>query len=925
MARPALYLAHQGFFDLTFVRASAPELSAADDDSLIRLLLDPDTACPPAPNCLFDSQHYSLLRARYGDGAPSNPILHYLCEGAEGDLSINPLFDEVFYQRNAGLDGLSAVAVVEHALSHLGPEIAPFSPFVDLDFICAQIGRTKGAELLADLFSGALQMDRPHPLFDLSHFRSQTLQRIETVQEALYHYWTCGEDLSTHPLIDVAHYKAQAEVPTDIVHSAYHYLISPNPASPHPLFDPAFYRDQAMAAFGRRPDRPLEHFISTGQAQGLSPSPFFDVDFYRRQSDCGPDALQHYLRAGHLRYAPHPLTHPAEMQLAARAQGTTPPVLLSQIATGAVDTGLSLLPEVDPDHLRQGPEDAELTTAAILQRYFRAGYPSGELPNPLLSRPYIEAQQRRLSGQGNTAIGYYFQQGWNRRQRILIALSTLEDNAANRAWHAMCKSQLGTPGVECLVLAARTGPMETAFREVAHLWQLNPQPPQRSDPEGMVGSVRKLAERLAANPPKLAFVDCAHGTDLLEAMTQLSVPLAAFGDAGLRRLSTGDPDQLAPAAELLCTSPALQAELQDAVPDKAQDIHSGFRPHITPPRPSPKHRATARAALGLTAEDIVVLSSGGPELEHGSDLFGAFVAQCCEDAKIPRQVKFVWHGPGKLFGHLPKFYAQHFVQTVGARDRFQMVEQMEPAAAMAAADVYVKLGRDGCPMDEVLHAQALGLPVLATQDGALESDGSLTVVPPFDLTTARHALRNLLENLPARAKTRAAGTESGALVDFIGGLNTVAQRLAPTMALSLPCDHSAGRMLVILPDETLFDRLAVLAGMEPPVDEILSVRLDHGHSAWEELPPPFAALATRRAYAEITVMRSVAGLSADDILRFDHAVWCAEGTAAELNELYLTGLAFDEIHTLAPEQIDEMRQQNPRIAEIMTATDWKGQ
>ncbi|MCC5973456.1 MAG: hypothetical protein JJT81_05345, partial [Rubellimicrobium sp.] len=64
------------------------------------------------------------------------------------------------------------------------------------------------------------------------------------------------------------------------------------------------------------------------------------------------------------------------------------------------------------------------------------------------------------------------------------------------------------------------------------------------------------------------------------------------------------------------------------------------------------------------------------------------------------------------------------------------------------------------------------------------------------------------------------------------------------------------------------------------------------------------------------------GLDQDEIGEFARSVWFVRGGEGELLPLYSLGLAFDEIVTAQPAQIEAMQAVNPRVAERMSVVDW---
>lgn len=927
----ALFQAHRDFFDFGYLRKTVTSMADASDDELVEMLLRADNANPPAPNCIFDVHHYNLMRTRLGQGDPLNPIVHYLTQNAVNGISVNALFDEGYYRHHSKVDDASSIGAIIHALKNMQDGPRRFSPFVDIDFICARTGRMNDSDLLSDLFTGALQPNQPHPLVDVGYIDRQSVTRIENLQDAIRHYWNSGEDLSTHPLFDVAYYKSQFPAQAGIVRSVYHYLISPDPVSPHALFEPAYYRDQVLDELGRAPTRLLEHFVSMGQALGLSPSPFFDTAFYRSQTNEGDNALQHYLSVGHLSYAPHAMIDVAQARLFAQSIKRSSKSTAQLLAENTQSVPMSVTPEFDPIYYRKTLENAGHDHHQLRRRYFREGYPQGERPNGLLSLPYIETQCRRFGINGTTCLASYFEQRWHRRRRIMLALASMQDTAENRSWYELCKSQLDNPNIEFIVVSVESGPMSEAFFKVAHVWHLSEQPMATIEKKALRNSVENLARILASNPVELAFVDCSKGLALLQAFARLGVPQISFGDAGLSQLSADEVDLLSRSSDqIMCRSPQLRASLEKNLTRGMTHIADGSNTHVAAHRITDSQRRRARQSLGLSEDDILILSSGGPEIEHGADLFGALAAQCFEDAEFGPNVSFCWHGPGRFFGNRPKFYARHFAETVQNDNQFRMIADQDFTTVLRAADIYVKLGRDRCNDDDMLQAVGAGLPVVVMRGSpevaALAEAEAVLVVDAFDLTGMRLILRDLAADPQERKafgdRARAAFQADFDLAAFVSRMNNAIRRCVPDLALSKPADTPTGQLLLVLPDESLFESFDTIAEKRSTLGSTPVLWLSHQQIDTCTCPAELRNIVTRSACSEIAVVFTADKLDRQEIGRFSESYWLTLGKASELSALFLKGLEFDEIYTCRPTQIDEMRNLNPRIAETMTHLDW---
>ena len=216
------------------------------DDNLVEINLYARRKTDPtaAPQTLFDQAWY-LAANREAVTFGRSPLAHYIARGAAKDASPHPLFDPVYYRRNAlDLGGASPLAHFLHV--------------------------------------GAWQGRDPHPLFDIAHYASQRPD-IAAGEDPVSHYVRKGwrDGLSPHPLFDPAWYRRQAPRHAAETPPLIHSLATGwrDGLSPHPLFDPRWYLEQyqdiAAAGF-----EPLAHFLGGGGAEGRSPSPWFDLPHY---------------------------------------------------------------------------------------------------------------------------------------------------------------------------------------------------------------------------------------------------------------------------------------------------------------------------------------------------------------------------------------------------------------------------------------------------------------------------------------------------------------------------------------------------------------------------------------------------------------------------------------------------------------------
>jgi hypothetical protein len=927
-----VFAACRGFFDVDFIRQRCPDLADAPEADIARALLDPERADPPAPNRLFDSRHYHAMEE--GPAGPVNPVLHYLTRGAAEGRSINALFDTIHYARNARLRDAAPLAAVLHALARFDTGLAAFSPFVDLPFLAAGTGRAPDGGCLADLFAGRLQHVQPHPLVDLDHLCAQAGMPFGTMQDALRLYWRADRDLAIHPLFDIDHYKAQVPGGDAIARSGYHYLVSVNPPSPHPLFDPEFYALQLGTSADRKARPRIEHFIATGAARGLSPSPYFDTAHYRARSGCDGNPLVHYLAGGYRRVSPHPMMDPAATPLFERARRPTALPLATLMALQPRQVPLSVTPDFSPDHYRKQIEDTHAAPEDLRAHFFRHGYAAGTRPNGLISVPYLKAQCRRAGIDHANPLAVYFGHGWSRRHRIVFVVPTMDDTDRNRAILALCASQLGHPDLDLVVVGGMAGPMSPAFCEVAHVWHLSSVPLTGPNAADLQGPVLRLGQALGANPARLVLVDCSEGTEIATAMSRLGLTLALHGDRGFARLSGDALWSLADCADLVVTdSAAVVQTLSDATAQRraTTPVVPGLNLDDVRLPPSGTIRARTRARLDLDADAVLVLSSGRGTLAEGADLFGALAALCGDEESAFRRAVFAWHGSGHAPRNSPLFYASHFARlSTGTPMELRLIDQPGLAAMLAAADIYVDLGRGGDGGATLSRAIAAGLPVLtmnpAADPGQDTDRAGVIRTARHDLSAARDALRHLVTDAMARRR-RVAPAPGGpdhdhGLSDLIARTRAVLQHLAPDVTLQDASRPSLGRLLVVSPDA---GRGLLADGGDWRQETRQGVTLTWFDLAQQDLAsrhPLIAPMLRDIGCREIAFTANTDKLQVATVDSFDRSIWFLRGEVGELPVIAALGGAFDRLVTARQDQITAVSAMNPGIAARMEYLDW---
>ncbi len=177
-----------------------------------------------AGSALFDRAWYRAT-AMNGDRA-TDPVAHYLWQGAPAGREPNPLFDSAWYAARAG-----AIALAN-----------PFAHYIR---------------------HGVRAGDDPHPLFDTAFYVAQA---PEAAGRALEHYMALpsGDTRSPTRLFD----------PVDYPQGLLHWIQAGagEDRDPHALFATAWYRRTYLG--GDRARNPLAHWVREGEAAGFVPNPY---------------------------------------------------------------------------------------------------------------------------------------------------------------------------------------------------------------------------------------------------------------------------------------------------------------------------------------------------------------------------------------------------------------------------------------------------------------------------------------------------------------------------------------------------------------------------------------------------------------------------------------------------------------------------
>ena len=280
----------------------------------------------PTRASLFDSEFY-LTQNPEAVKSGVNPLLHYLASGAAEGCDPHPLFDSGFYLRqNPDLSECGTNPLVHYLTTGAKGRSNPH-PLFDSNWYLAQkpkVGKAGSNPLLHYLKRGAAEGRDPHPLFDSGFYLKQNPDLSESGTNPLVHYLSSGaaEGCDPHPSFDSDWYLAQNPAVAEAkLNPLVHYVLwgrvegkSALPVSRSTahleemqliessgLFDAAWYLSHYPDVANKRVD-PLEHFLSSGAAEGRSPGPQFDACRYLRQNrdvrESKLNPLLHYLRQG---------------------------------------------------------------------------------------------------------------------------------------------------------------------------------------------------------------------------------------------------------------------------------------------------------------------------------------------------------------------------------------------------------------------------------------------------------------------------------------------------------------------------------------------------------------------------------------------------------------------------------------------------
>lgn len=276
---------------------------------------------------LFDEAFYRRACLSRGGPPVSDPLRHYLAEGAAGDLNPHPLFDSAYYRGQCGGIIPRSMSPLEHYLQY-GKRLSPHSLF-DPDYYLTQAPCAHSAVIsLLEYYLATWRIERssPHPLLDLNAYLERYPDALASGLDPLSHFILSGAltDYNPHPLFDTAFYHRQnPDVKAAAINPLVHYVSAGGleGRDPNPWFDSSYYLecnpDVAHAGVN-----PLVHYVLAGAKEGREPHPLFRKDHWRAVNhleDDGPGVLADFLA-----YAGQPGVHPIEALQLRRRRRSVP-------------------------------------------------------------------------------------------------------------------------------------------------------------------------------------------------------------------------------------------------------------------------------------------------------------------------------------------------------------------------------------------------------------------------------------------------------------------------------------------------------------------------------------------------------------------------------------------------------------------------
>ncbi|HVH75209.1 MAG TPA: rhamnan synthesis F family protein [Stellaceae bacterium] len=293
-------------FDPIFYLAEHSDVALAGTNPLLHYLTD-GAREGRRPHPLFDPEYYRAQKPL----APENALLDYVEAGSAAGLSPHPLFDPQFYRARYPDVAESGAEPLHHYEVWGGREGRDPSPIFDTEYYLARRGAAFSGEiaLIDYLGEGWLAGVDPHPLFSARDFAAAAgIAEFAEAPLAVYRkhpeLWASAKP---HPLFDPLYFAAELarhglEPRPDLSPLGRFCAFGPEAdLSPHILFDAPLYRYQVEHEQGRKLEEPalLDYLKRGWHDKSLLPNLLFDPATYAEaQGETEIPELLHYLLAG---------------------------------------------------------------------------------------------------------------------------------------------------------------------------------------------------------------------------------------------------------------------------------------------------------------------------------------------------------------------------------------------------------------------------------------------------------------------------------------------------------------------------------------------------------------------------------------------------------------------------------------------------
>ena len=219
--------------------------------------------------------------------SPDKALDHYLSKGALASQTLFSFFDTAHYQAQLADALTPETTYFEHYVLEGAAQGLTPTPFFDIGYINQQVDGPPVENLLTFLADSRFKAVDPHIMFSILHYKRYYIDidkaGVDPFAHFLMHGWR--ERRATHPFFGPAEYdRFGISNIQDVSEFNRRFMAASNDAAlaqRQPMFDVARY----VEARGIEADSipPLQHFLTAGWRDGISPFPLFDIGFYQKQ------------------------------------------------------------------------------------------------------------------------------------------------------------------------------------------------------------------------------------------------------------------------------------------------------------------------------------------------------------------------------------------------------------------------------------------------------------------------------------------------------------------------------------------------------------------------------------------------------------------------------------------------------------------